>query len=387
MARTLVKSAFLSLFILGALAALVEAQSYDSLKAALANPKKATALTLKDTDARLKRLPPEIKKLKNLQRLQIICLTQLETLPPEIRGLTKLERLVIDNGNRCRMNISLPEAIGSLTNLRVLRLSGVLGNGEGDASKQPARKNAGLPDGISRLKNLTELDLGRNGLTAVPRQITGLDKLERLVLDDNNISEIPAFVPKLKSLRELSLVSTNVTALPDEFKKTKGLKIAIGGNNLTPADLEALKKDFPNVKFAHAGSQANPAAAAVRSPEKKQGNHGIPNYRAIFTNGLDENNEPLNNLKEVSMEEKSIYLYVMWYSLPRENHQYVCNIYDGAGDLVRQTRMDFSPVEDTHYTYTSYQIRRNVDSPGEWKFEIFLNGVKVIDRHITVASR
>ncbi|TAN41418.1 MAG: hypothetical protein EPN25_04880 [Nitrospirae bacterium] len=387
MPKTILRSAVISLLVLGSLPVETKAQSYDSLKAALSNPKKATVVTLKD-DPRLKQLPPEIKKLRNLQRLQIGCLPQLEALPAEIGSLPKLERLIIDNGSGCKMNIAIPESIGNLSNLRVLRLSGVTDNAAADTSKQTLKKQAKhLPKGISRLKNLTELDLGRNGLTEVPQQIAGLDKLERLLLDDNSIPEIPAFVAKLKKLKELSVISANVPSFPDDFKTVKGLRVILGGSNITSADLEMLKKNFPNLKFDLAGKQAEPPVKTARSPEKKKSSAGSPNYRAIFTNGLDENNEPINNLRELTLEEKSIYLYVMWYSLPRETHQYLCNIYDGSGDLVKQTKMDFSPSDDTHYTYTAYQIRKNLDSPGQWKFEIFLDGVRVIDKQITVAAR
>jgi hypothetical protein len=43
--------------------------------------------------------------------MDMSCLENAEDLPQEIRNLTKLEIVVIDNGNGCQMNISIPASI------------------------------------------------------------------------------------------------------------------------------------------------------------------------------------------------------------------------------------------------------------------------------------
>lgn len=381
MLKTILTYIALSLVSFGLVPSELQAQSYDSLKAALASPRKATGLTIRERDARLKKLPPDIRKLSNLRSLLIACPAQIDALPPEIGSLSKLERLVLDNNDKCQARLVLPEAIGKLRNLRTLRLHGTL---EVPAGKSKAEDL--LPKSFTQLSSLAELDLGHNGLTEVPPQIGALEKLERLLLDDNPLTEIPPFVAKLKRLKELSLLSSRVTTLPREFSAVKGLKIALGGKTLTPQDQAKLKADFPNIAFTFSENRAEPASKTATPAAVKTVNPRETNYRVIFTTGLNENNEPINNLTDFSLDDKAVYIYVTWYSLPRELHQYACKIYDGAGDLVRLATMEFTPNDDSHYTFSSYQIRKTLDKPGTWKFEIYLNGVRVIDKSIKVAA-
>jgi len=376
-------SFFVLSFLFGVAAHQADAQSFDSLRAALVRPKKVTSLALADHDARLKQLPPEIGKLTNLKSLRIGCLPNLEVLPAEIGNLSKLEKLIIDGNSGCQMSVSLPESVGKLKKLKVLKLKGPADPGSRDKGKtsRPVRP---LPEGLAQLKNLAELDLTRTGLTAVPSQIASLERLEKLTLDYNSISEIPPFVARLKNLKELSLLASEVAALPEEFSAVKGLKITLGTSGPAAKDQEALKKKFPNLSVKAAADPApvrgRPDATTVSAADYLR----KPNYRVIVTSGLNESNEPVNNLKLFSMDEKTIYLYVMWYSVPRGLYHYVCKIYDGAGDLVRHTAMDFSPTDETHFTYSAYQIKKNIDKPGMWRYEIFLNDVKVIDKNLEV---
>src|SRR5881227_2650739 len=103
------------------------AESFDNLAQALASPEKVTSLSIKEYDPNIKHLPPKLGALVNLKELEISCLENLEDVPVEIGQLKKLEKLIIDNGNACLMNVSIP---ASITNLKVLRLFGALGPGE-----------------------------------------------------------------------------------------------------------------------------------------------------------------------------------------------------------------------------------------------------------------
>ncbi|MBA4371442.1 MAG: hypothetical protein C0402_01125 [Thermodesulfovibrio sp.] len=387
MLKTILTYIVLSLVSFGIISPELQAQSYDSLKAALASPRKATGLIIREKDARLKKLPPDIKKLGNLRSLQISCPAQLEGLPPEIGSLSRLERLVIDNNDKCQTRLILPETIGKLKNLKVLRLHGTLevpGIEPGKAAK--GRADESLPKSFSQLNNLQELDLGHNGLTEVPPKIAAFEKLEKLMLDDNPLTDVPPFMAKLKKLKELSLNATRVTTLPKEFTAVRGLKVAMSGKTLTLQDQVKLRTDFPHITFNFGENRAETPVKTTAPPAKKVTAVQEPNYRIIFTTGLNENNEPTNNLTELSLDEKIVYIYVTWYSLPRETYQYVCKIYDGAGDLVRLATMDFTPSDESHYTFSSYQIRKLLDKPGAWKFEIYLNGVRVVDKSLKVVS-
>src|SRR5437762_12314859 len=206
------------------------AESFDNLAQALASPERVTTLSIKEYDPNIKHLPPKLGALTNLKELEISCLENLEDIPVEIGQLKKLEKIIIDNGNGCGMNVSIPASIGDLTNLKVLRLFGALETGS--SVPVPAFKIKPLPATIAKLQNLEELDLGRNGLQAIPPEISNLKNLKKLGLDYNNLHDIPSFISDLKNLRDLSISSNHVIKLPKSLSKLSGLGISMWNNYL-----------------------------------------------------------------------------------------------------------------------------------------------------------
>lgn len=241
------RKAFLIAGLLLSAAASLRAESYNSLEQALKSPQKVTALTLNEYDRALKHLPPALGSMINLQELNIACLEELEDLPEEIGNLRKLEKLIIGNGNGCSMNVSIPESIGNLKDLRVLRLHGALdGRGLGIT---PQIKP--LPKSISNLKNLEELDLGRNGLAAFPSEVSlsSLSKLRRLNLSFNEIHELPDSTGTLQELVELDIHGNGGVELPKSLAALDYVKILMGDNSLKPPEQARLRAMFPRVTF------------------------------------------------------------------------------------------------------------------------------------------
>ena len=237
------------------LTSIMHAESFDSFEQALVAPEKATTLSIKKYDPAIKHLPSQVGTLINLVELDLSCLENLEDLPSEIGNLKKLEKLIIDNGNGCRMNISLPESMGNLSNylsnLKVLILYGALDPREiGSDKPTPPSKVTSLPGMIGKLQNLEELDLGRNGIKGIPSQIASLQKLKRLALDFNDIHELPPFVGNLKNLRELSVCGNGGINLPKSLSNLNGLKIFMGNNYLKIKDQEKLRRLFPKAIFS-----------------------------------------------------------------------------------------------------------------------------------------
>lgn len=228
------------------------AETFDSFSKALSAPTKVTRLSIMVHDRSMKHLPSRIGELINLKEIEMACIEDLEDLPKEIGNLTKLEKLIIDNGNGCQMNITVPSSIGNLKNLKVLRLWGAMDpflfdrdHPSGESLTKPKR----LPKTIAKLVNLEELDLGRNRLKVVPPEIAALKKLKRLVLDYDDIHEIPSFIGGLKNLRELSVRSNNGVKLPQGLANIKGLKISMGNNRLNLKEQQELRRQFPMAQF------------------------------------------------------------------------------------------------------------------------------------------
>jgi len=233
------------------LTSIMYAESFDSFEQAFVAPEKVTTLSIKEYDPAIEHLPSQLGTLINLVELDISCLENLEDLPREIGNLKKLEKLIIDNGNGCQMNVSLPESIGNLSNLKVLRLYGALDPTPSNTNEpiRPSRVKS-LPGTIGKLQNLEELDLGRNRMKSIPSQIASLQNLKRLALDYNDIHELPAFVGNLKNLQELSVCANGGIKLPKSLSNLNGLKIFMGDNNVKIKDQEKLRRLFPKATFS-----------------------------------------------------------------------------------------------------------------------------------------
>jgi Leucine-rich repeat (LRR) protein len=222
---------------------------FDSFAQALRVPEKVRRLVIQNEDPQVKHLPAGLGTLVNLQSLELSCLEKLEDLPKEIGKLRKLEELIIDNGNGCQMNVSIPRSIGQLRSLRVLRLYGAL-DPRGIGTREPTGRTKSLPDTLANLEKLEELDLGRNGLRSVPPQIASLRQLKRLALDYNHVREVPSFVGKLSNLEEISLHSNGGVRLPQSLAGLKGLSVQMGNNALTLKSQKRLRSRFPNIVFS-----------------------------------------------------------------------------------------------------------------------------------------
>jgi Leucine-rich repeat (LRR) protein len=236
-------------------------KTYD-LDSAFANPYKVIHLIISPINNNpytkyidLHHLPPMIGKLSNLKILEISCLEKLEDLPVEIGQLGKLEKLIINNGNGCVMNITIPNSIGLLQNLKELTLYGALDAAylirmdSLDNTKNPLSVIKNLPNELGQLKNLEVLDLGRNGLKYFPPQIEHLIHLKRLLLEYSQIEEIPAFISDLNELHELDLSKNGHVRFPDSMKQMKNLSVKMGDNDLTRMEQLELMYRFPDISF------------------------------------------------------------------------------------------------------------------------------------------
>jgi Leucine-rich repeat (LRR) protein len=213
-------------------------------------PPPTTAKTLK-IGAENANLLEQIGNYSDLEMLSISCLESLQALPDSIGKLTKLKELRIDNGNGCAMNPILPETIGNLHSLETLVLYGA--QDPRDPGPQPAEYHK-FPQSMSQLKNLSRVDLGRNGLEEIPPFVKDLPKLRQLGFGWNmNLKEIPTFLSNLRELTTLNLDADGLDDLPDFLNDLPKLTAITLGDNCKITQNKAKKKDlkrrFPRVKF------------------------------------------------------------------------------------------------------------------------------------------
>lgn len=244
---------------------------YDNFAKALGEPEKVRRLVLQGEESLgWKSFPPGLGKLVNLEGLEFACMEQLEALPEELGSLSKLTELIIDNGNGCAMNVSLPRSVGKLSSLRVLRLYGAL-DGRDVGGDAPTRKVKAkpIPDSFADLQQLEELDLGRNGITSLPPQVASLRALKKLSLDYNDLRSLPDFVGDLPNLEELSVNANGGVRLPPSLAKRKGLKVYMGNNRLTLAAQKQLRARFPHATFSFE-NEYDDDAANQEAPKPKR---------------------------------------------------------------------------------------------------------------------
>ena len=107
-------------------------------------------------------------------------------------------------------------------------------------------------------------------------------------------------------------------------------------------------------------------------------------YRLIFTTGLAGENQPKNDIKSISLSDGQIVVFVDWFLLPQREHDYLCRIFDGKGTLVYADHMKMDVHTGNYWTASSYTFKTFVDAPGVWKFEIFLDGHRAIQKNLDV---
>ncbi|ESQ45124.1 hypothetical protein EUTSA_v10010104mg [Eutrema salsugineum] len=219
-------------------------------------------------------LPPELGNLGNLNRLQVDennltgsvpvafgNLTSIKHLhfnnntlsgeiPVELSKLTNLAHLIMDNNN---LTGTLPVELARLPSLTILQLD----NNNFDSSEIPeaygtfsrlvklslrnCRLQGSVPD-LSRIQNLSYLDLSWNKLTGTIPESKLSDNMTTIKLSYNNLTgSIPPSFSELGSLQLLSLENNSLSgSVPTEIWENKSFKnnklqLDLRNNNFTDA--------------------------------------------------------------------------------------------------------------------------------------------------------
>jgi Leucine-rich repeat (LRR) protein len=180
---------------------------------------------LEFSDCDLMQLPEELGQLTELRILRISFNKLIREIPATIGNLTKLEVLQI-TGNPLLKQI--PEATGKLLNLKTLTL-------EQNNSLQL------LPSAIGNLSSLYELRVWHNNsVDSIPRQIGQLHSMQRCTLAGSGNFFIPGDIGQCTSLRSLFIRSMwgDALLLPGALGSLAALDTLVLEGNIAKAPVE-----------------------------------------------------------------------------------------------------------------------------------------------------
>jgi len=125
---------------------------------------------------------------------------ELAEIPESLSHITQLQELDLSN----KKLTSLPKWLGKLTQLQKLNLSN--------------NQLTTLPESLGDLTQLWLLDLSHNELKTLPESLGQLAKLQSLILSNNHLETLPESLGQLSQLQWLSLSSNPITVLPECLK-------------------------------------------------------------------------------------------------------------------------------------------------------------------------
>ncbi|KAJ5067806.1 leucine rich repeat containing protein [Anaeramoeba ignava] len=235
--------------------------SIAQLSSSLKNLPQLTELSL--PSSRLGTIPPEIYKLKQLQKLNLVA-NQFNSNPftSKISNLDSLKELRLDMNDISiiepnifklkHMEVlsfsfnsisALPSEIGNLTELRNLRLSNNSISFLPNTMKSllslktieiGSNRLGSFPDVLLECQDLERIELFNNQIRTIPNEINKLSNLKVLKLNSNQIQEIPSNLFKLEHLEFLDLRLNQISSIPIEISNAKSLHhLIIFGNKLT----------------------------------------------------------------------------------------------------------------------------------------------------------
>jgi len=155
------------------------------------------------------KIPESFGKLALLEEINLS--TDDVTLPKSIGGLRSLKKLYLDAIRR------IPDSIGNCKNLEDVAI---------DSDKLTA-----LPQSFCKLKKLRVLRLDTFALKTLPAAFGNLASLEHLDIFSGALRNFPESMSRLKKLKRIGLDAYNVIEIPASFKKlsyVKNLQIDIG---------------------------------------------------------------------------------------------------------------------------------------------------------------
>jgi hypothetical protein len=149
----------------------------------------------------------------------------------------------------------------------------------------------------------------------------------------------------------------------------------------------ALREDVETIanvlKTAENGIRSMRDLAAAQEDVAKQSRQTQSAMWSVFTTAVN-NGRPVDDITEISIDAKRVFIFVSWRGLTNDQHLHACKIFDGQGRRVENDTMQFTPTRRVWRAWNWHDFNQSVDAPGDWNFQVFLDGRQVIDKNLKV---
>ena len=151
--------------------------------------------------------------------------------------------------------------------------------------------------------------------------------------------------------------------------KRKNLVLPI---TLSLATLSVATLAIVGLEFISFKTKVNLPQVAIQKPS--------PTSEVLFTSDLNSN----HTLKIIPINAERLYFSGNFYPLDNRDYNSVCRILDGNKKLVYTGQASLRASRNRLKTWCWYQFNPEIDIPGNWTFEFYLDGQKVAQKYLTV---
>ncbi len=230
-----------------------------------------------------KKIPRSVRKLKQLKSLDLSH-NKIKRIPFFIKKMDCLEEIIL---NYNQLNNLSEREIKRLKKLTIIHV------GSNGLTK--------LPENINILNNVNTLNFGENHLSSVPASFAQLDSLEHLIFYRNDFDSIPQEILELKTLKELDFYYNHIKIIPEgigNLTKLQQLFIAFNEIDRIPDTVFSLR--FLKALYLHHNKLIIIPDAIVNMDELMYLDLG---YNLIFD---DPDMSGMKSLREVDIQENNL---------------------------------------------------------------------------------
>jgi hypothetical protein len=112
-------------------------------------------------------------------------------------------------------------------------------------------------------------------------------------------------------------------------------------------------------------------------------------YAITFATGLTADNDPADEVTQVSVDAPAVFLYVKWRNLePQRRYEVVYTVFDGGGNHVTSERAFMTPTGPRWATWFGHEFKSSGADrrTGTWSFEVTLDGVSRGRKNLLVTA-